>query len=126
MTNKKSTDEPTDHEASIPLNNFPLADKCHTCTRTRDYCYQNGEIYPDCYREEPIISSTSIDKLIVEREENSDFDEMTAQMAEKIIENIDPDADDAEASGYEDIKDIIRDHLVDWFERCDTSTVEVE
>ena len=84
-----------------------------------------------------ITQQHSIDKLIVEREENSDFDEMTAQIAGKLMVHFsatDYEYDDDEAeqnddeneATYEEIKDIIRDHIVSWFENGDTSTVEVD
>lgn len=62
----------------------------------------------------------SIDKMIDERDESFQFDEMTAQLAEKIVTELpDEQDDDVESSNYEDLKDMIRDHLVEWYEGGD-------
>ena len=59
---------------------------------------------------------TSIDKMIEKCDDNSDFDEMTAQLGEKIIGIVKPDVEDDDDGFYEEIKDTIRDHLVSWRE----------
>ena len=66
----------------------------------------------------------SIDKMIEENEENDEFNEMTAQLAGKIIMNL--DIDDDESENYENIKDMIRDHVISWHEHGDTSNMENE
>lgn len=68
------------------------------------------------------MNEHSIDKMIREREETFDFDEMTAQLAGKIMR--DNQIDDEDENVYEDLKDLIRDHIVSWFENGDTTNVD--
>jgi len=69
----------------------------------------------------------SIDKMIEEDEDNDDFNEMTAQLAEKITDFLGINADDDDGvQTYEDVKDIIRDHLTDWYENGDQVNIDEE
>jgi len=63
----------------------------------------------------------SIDAIIRSRDDDTEheFDEMVGQMAGKIMEKIEPDAEDVDDGVYDDIKDIIGDHLVDWYKKGD-------
>lgn len=62
----------------------------------------------------------SIDKAIREQEENEEFNEITAQLAEKVFEKMKDGVDDDDDGTYESLKDIIREHITSWYENGDT------